>query len=291
MSESWSRDWPAPGKLNLFLHVTGRKAGGYHLLQTVFQPLSVGDVLDFLLLDEDVVRLDRPLPGVLPEQDLTVRAARCLKDETGYRGGVRIRVDKRLPMGGGLGGGSSDAATVLVALNRLWELGLGEDRLAALGLALGADVPVFVRGRAAWAEGVGDELTPVDLPERWFVVIDPGISLSTAELFADPELTRNCPPITIADFLSGRGVNVFEPLARARSPELDRAMAWLEERAGRARLTGTGACVFASVAQQEDAESVVARVPKPWRGFAAQGLNRSPLLDRLDRADPRHTGY
>lgn len=290
MSDAWSTDWPAPAKLNLFLHITGRRADGYHLLQTVFQPLSVGDILAFLPLPQDEIRLETPLPGVAPESDLVMRAARRLKADTGHRGGVAIRVDKRLPMGGGLGGGSSDAATTLVALNRLWGLDLDPDRLAGLGVELGADVPVFVRGRAAWAEGVGESLTPVDLPQPWFLVIDPGVSVSTAELFAAPELTRNCPPITIADFLSGRGVNVFEPLVRARYPEVDRAMTWLERRAGNARLTGTGACLFAVMQGLERAQALLAGLPAPWRGFAARGLNRSPLLDRLDRETSREPG-
>jgi 4-diphosphocytidyl-2-C-methyl-D-erythritol kinase len=290
VSDAWSTDWPAPAKLNLFLHITGRRDDGYHLLQTVFQPLSVGDSLAFLPLARDEVRLETPLPGVAPESDLVLRAARRLKAETGHRGGAAIRVHKQLPMGGGLGGGSSDAATTLVALNHLWGLDLGVERLAGLGLELGADVPVFVRGRAAWAEGVGESLTPVDLPQSWFLVIDPGESVSTAELFAAPELTRNCPPITIADFLSGRGVNVFEPLVRARYPEVDRAMTWLEGRAGNARLTGTGACLFAVTQGFERAQALLAALPAPWRGFAARGLNRSPLLDRLDRETSRVSG-
>jgi 4-diphosphocytidyl-2-C-methyl-D-erythritol kinase len=290
VSEDWSTGWPAPGKLNLFLHVTGRRADGYHLLQTVFQPLSVGDTLDFLPLDTGEIRLETPLPGVAPEQDLVMRAARRLKAETGCGGGVAIRIRKCLPMGGGLGGGSSDAATTLVALDHLWGQQMGMERLAAMGLALGADVPVFVRGRAAWAEGVGELLTPMELVEPWFLVIDPGVPVSTAALFSAPELTRNCPPITIADFLSGRGVNIFEPLVRARYPELDRAMAWLEQAVGHARLTGTGACFFAEMRGPDDAGKLLGRLPAPWRGFVARGLNRSPLLDRLVRADARNPG-
>jgi 4-diphosphocytidyl-2-C-methyl-D-erythritol kinase len=290
LNADWSTGWPAPAKLNLFLHITGRRDDGYHLLQTVFQPLSVGDTLDFLPRAADGIHLETPLPGVPPERDLVVRAARLLRETAGIGGGAVIRLHKRLPMGGGLGGGSSDAATTLVALDHLWGLGLGEDRLAELGVALGADVPVFVRGRAAWAEGVGEQLTPLDLPEAWYLVIDPGVSLSTAELFSAPELTRNCPPITIPDFLSGRGVNVFEPLVRARSPELDRAMAWLHERAGTARLTGTGACIFAALSRREEAEAMLGRLPAPWRGFVARGLNRSPLLERLARANALESG-
>jgi len=281
---TWSTGWPAPAKLNLFLHITGRREDGYHLLQTVFQPLSVGDSLDFLTLDQDEVRLETPLPGVAPEEDLVVRAARCLKVATGYPGGVAIRVDKTLPMGGGLGGGSSDAATTLVALNRLWGLGLDEQRLAALGLELGADVPVFVAGRAAWAEGVGERLEPITLPEPWYLVIHPGVSIGTAALFGDPQLTRNCPPITIPDFLSGRGGNVFEPVVCRRYAEVAHAMAWLRDAAGSARLTGTGACVFAPLGDRAGAEALLQRLPTGWRGFVARGLNRSPLLDRLAAA-------
>jgi len=281
---AWSTGWPAPAKLNLFLHITGRRADGYHLLQTVFQPLSVGDSLDFLILEQDEVRLQTPLPGVAPEADLVVRAARCLKAATGHPGGVAIRVHKSLPMGGGLGGGSSDAATTLVALNRLWGLGLDDKRLGALGLGLGADVPVFVTGRAAWAEGVGERLEPLALPEPWYLVIHPGVSVATGALFGDPQLTRNCAPITIPDFLSGRGGNVFEPVVCGRYAEVAHAMAWLRDAAGSARLTGTGACVFAPLEDRAGAEALLQRLPTGWRGFAAQGLNRSPLLERLAAA-------
>ena len=281
---AWSTGWPAPAKLNLFLHITGRRDDGYHLLQTVFQPLSLGDSLDFLTLDQDEIRLETTLPGVAPEDDLVVRAARRLKAATGYPGGVAIRVHKTLPMGGGLGGGSSDAATTLVALNGLWGLGLDEQRLAALGLELGADVPVFVSGRAAWAEGVGEQLEPIALPEPWYLVIHPGVSIGTAALFSDPQLTRNCPPITIPDFLSGRGGNVFEPVVCRRSAEVAHAMAWLRDAAGSARLTGTGACVFSPLEDRAGAEALLQRLPTGWRGFVARGLNRSPLLDRMAAA-------
>ncbi|GAB4291103.1 MAG: 4-(cytidine 5'-diphospho)-2-C-methyl-D-erythritol kinase [Thiohalomonadaceae bacterium] len=272
--------WPAPAKLNLFLHVTGRRADGFHLLQTVFQFLDYGDVLHFTVRDDGVVRRVSELPGVAAEADLVVRAACLLQAEAGCALGVDIAVEKILPMGGGLGGGSSDAATTLVALNALWRLGLDEDRLAALGLRLGADVPVFVRGRAAWAEGVGERLAPVDLPEPWYLVLVPSVSVSTAEVFGAPELTRDCPPITIRDFLAGRGGNVCEPVVRARFPAVAEALDWLG-RFAPARMTGTGCCVFAAFADEEAARAVAARLPAGWRGFVARGRNRSALLERL----------
>ncbi|SCZ57910.1 4-(cytidine 5'-diphospho)-2-C-methyl-D-erythritol kinase [Thiohalomonas denitrificans] len=272
--------WPAPAKINLFLHITGRREDGYHLLQTVFQFLDYGDELTFSLREDG--RIERPssLAGVAAEEDLVVRAARLLKKSSGCPLGADIRVDKRLPMGGGLGGGSSNAATTLVALNHLWGLGLSEEHLAALGLELGADVPVFVRGRAAWAEGVGEQLTPVELPEPWFVVIVPPASVSTAELFGAPELTRDCAPITIADFLSGAGSNVFEPVVRSRYSAVAEALDWLTNH-GPARLTGSGGCIFAPFSDQQQAREVLAVLPEGWRGFVAQGRNRSPLLAHL----------
>lgn len=272
--------WPAPAKLNLFLHVTGRRADGFHLLQTVFQFLDYGDALCFTVRDDGVVRRINELPGVAADADLAVRAARLLQAETGCALGVDMAVEKVLPMGGGLGGGSSDAATTLVALNALWRLGLDEERLAALGLSLGADVPVFVRGRAAWAEGVGERLEPVDLPEPWYLVLVPPVGVATAAVFGAPELTRDCPPITIRDFLAGRGGNVCEPVVRARFPAVAEALDWLD-RFAPARMTGTGCCVFAAFADEEGAREVVARLPAGWRGFVARGRNRSPLLERL----------
>lgn len=272
--------WPAPAKLNLFLHVTGRRADGYHTLQTVFQFLDVADSLRLQVTDGPDVRLLTPLPGVPADRDLTVRAARLLQAEAGVSRGVAIELDKRLPLGGGLGGGSSDAATVLVALNRLWGCGFSDDRLAALGLRLGADVPVFVRGRAAWAEGVGERLTPIDPPEAWYLVLAPPVTVSTAEIFSAPELTRHTPPITIADFLSGAGGNDCEPVVRARYPVVGQYLDWLS-RYGRARLTGTGACVFAAFPARAAAEQVLAQRPEGWQGFVARGCNRSPLLQAL----------
>ncbi|HEB92247.1 MAG TPA: 4-(cytidine 5'-diphospho)-2-C-methyl-D-erythritol kinase [Gammaproteobacteria bacterium] len=269
--------WPAPAKLNLFLHITGRRMDGYHELQTLFQFIDFADELHFRVDDSGVVRRREVLAGVAEEADLTVRAARLLQAESGCTQGVEIHIDKRLPMGGGLGGGSSDAATTLVALNRLWGLGLSEDRLAALGLRLGADVPVFVHGRAAWAEGVGERLQVVDLPEPWFVILRPDAHVATAELFADPQLTRDLQPIKIRDYLAGDGRNVFEPLVRAAYPDVDAALTWLNARAA-GRMTGTGACVFAAFEREAQARDVAAQAEGRWRAIVVRGCNRSPLL-------------
>jgi 4-diphosphocytidyl-2-C-methyl-D-erythritol kinase len=276
------RGWPAPAKLNRFLHITGRRADGYHLLQTVFQFLDYGDTLSFDLRADGLVRRSTPLPGIDPHTDLTVRAARLLQRHAGESRGVEIAIDKRIPAGGGLGGGSSDAATTLWALNCLWELGLSADDLAALGLGLGADVPVFVRGQAAWAEGVGEILTPLTLDEPWYLVVIPDDQVSTAEIFAAPELTRDCDALTISGFLSGdHGVNVCEPVVRARYPRVAEALDWLSRYAS-ARMSGTGACVFASFPGREAADETRRRLPEGWRAFVARGCNRSPLLARVE---------
>ncbi len=277
MKDLSSISWPAPAKLNLFLHITGRREDGYHELQTLFQFVDFGDELCFRVDDSGVVRRRGAIAGVAEDADLTVRAARLLQAETSCAQGVEIHIDKRLPMGGGLGGGSSDAATTLVALNRLWGLGLSEDRLAALGLRLGADVPVFVRGRAAWAEGVGERLQAVDLPEPWFVILQPDAHVATAELFADPQLTRDLQPIKIRDYLAGDGQNVFESLVRAAYPDVDAALTWLNARAA-GRMTGTGACVFAAFEREAQARDVAAQAEGRWRTIFARGCNRSPLL-------------
>lgn len=270
--------WPAPAKLNLFLHITGQREDGFHLLQTVFQFLDVGDRLYFRLRDDGVIGGGVDMPGLSPEQDLTLRAARLLQQSAGVTQGVDIEVDKQLPSGGGLGGGSSDAATVLVALNRLWGLNWPNERLAQLGARLGADVPVFIHGRAAWAEGAGEQLTPVELPEPWYVVIFPRIHVSTAEIFSAPDLTRDCAPITIRAFLAGRGINVCESVACRHYPEVASALQWLSQSAS-ARMTGTGSCVFAAFPDEQTARGVADRVPPQWQGFVARGLNRSPLLE------------
>jgi 4-diphosphocytidyl-2-C-methyl-D-erythritol kinase len=277
MNRTSLRTWPAPAKLNLFLHITGQRADGYHLLQTVFQFLDFGDRLTFALRQDGQVRRRTDLPGVPAEADLTVRAARLLQAECGVSQGVDIRIEKNLPRGGGLGGGSSDAATTLVALNELWGCGLDIDTLAALGLQLGADVPVFVRGRAAWAEGVGEELTPVDLAEPWFVVLVPPVTVSTAAVFSAPQLRRDCPPITIRDFLaSGAGKNVCETVVRGQYPEVAAALDDLAQFAP-ARLTGTGACVFAAFDSEAAARQAFAELSGRWDGFVARGCNESPL--------------
>lgn len=278
-----SSGWPAPAKLNLFLHIVGRRADGYHLLQTVFQFLSVGDELAFALRDDGRVQRLGEVPGVAPEADLVVRAARVLQQHASIHQGVDIHVSKRLPMGGGLGGGSSDAATTLVALNQLWGIGYSDERLAELGLRLGADVPVFVRGQAAWAEGVGEELTPIELPEPWFLVVVPPCQVPTPEVFADPELTRNAPVIKIRRFLSGQGVNVCEPVVRRRYPIVGEALDWLGQFAP-ARMSGTGASIFAAFDDEASARTVLEKVPHGWRGFVARGLNESPLRARLRAA-------
>lgn len=274
--------WPAPAKLNLFLHIVGRRPDGYHLLQTVFQFLDIGDDIGIAVRDDGRIRRLTPIAGVPDDADLTVRAARALQAVTGISLGADITVHKRLPMGAGLGGGSSDAATTLVALNHLWNTGLSEDALAELGLTLGADVPVFVRGRAAWAEGVGERLTPVELPEPWYVVVVPPCLVSTAEVFGAPELTRNCPPITIAAFLSGAGTNVCEAVVSRRYPDVASALAWLK-RFVPARMSGTGAAVFAPCASEAAARQIAAAAPPTWRAWATQGHSRSSLHECLRR--------
>lgn len=272
--------WPAPAKLNLFLHITGRRADGYHELQTVFQFLGYGDELTFEFRDDGEIRRSSDLIGVSAEQDLTVRAARLLSTASGRRIGVDIAINKRLPMGGGLGGGSSNAATTLVALNRLCKLGLTIDELAALGLQLGADVPVFVRGRAAWAEGVGERLTPLEgaqaPPEPWYLVVTPNCRVATPEVFQAADLTRDCHPITIAHFLAGEGSNVCEAVVRKRFPPVAKALDFLLKYAP-ARMSGTGASLFAPFSAQSEAERVLDSLPDAWRGFVAKGMNRSPL--------------
>ena len=282
MSGPCRNSWPAPAKINLFLRVVGRRPDGYHLLQTAFQFLDYGDAVRITPRDDGVVRLTDPIPGVPEDLDLTVRAAALLKQVSGSPLGADISVEKHLPMGAGLGGGSSDAATTLLVLNRLWDLHLPQMHLAELGLRLGADVPVFVHGRAAWAEGVGERLTPLDLPEPWYVVVVPPCHVSTAEIFAVPELTRNAPPLTIAAFLSGAGGNDCEAVVCRRHPEVGRVLAWLSGYAP-ARMSGTGSAVYAAFADESRARRVAGAVPAPWSGFAARGCNRSPLHERLTK--------
>lgn len=272
--------WPAPAKLNLLLRITGRRPDGYHALQTVFQFIEFGDELWYTPRSDGRIVRATPVEGVAEAFDLTLRAAQRLQATAGISQGVEIDLDKRIPLGGGLGGGSSDAATTLVALNHLWDAGLSVDELAELGLQLGADVPVFIRGFAAWAEGVGELLEPVDLPQPWYAVVTPGFSVSTATVFADPRLTRDSTPITIADFLSGDGGNDCVSVVRRQYPEIARVLDWLDGY-GSANLTGTGSSVFAAFERQEVAQAVLEELPDEWTGVVARGLNRSPLLDRL----------
>lgn len=282
--------WPAPAKLNLFLHVVGRRADGYHDLQTVFQFLDLEDSVAITPRPDGRVRRVSTLPEVSEDDDLVVRAARLLQEETGTAQGADIVVEKRIPMGAGLGGGSSDAATTLVALDKLWGLHLGVARLASLGLRLGADVPVFVGGTSAWAEGVGERLEPVELETPWYLVVNPGCAVSTARVFSDPALTRDSTPLRIRDFLAAGGErtlslralmagarNDCEPVVRALYPEVDEALRWLS-RCGDARMTGTGGCVFAPFREQERARACLRALPEGWDGFVARGLNRSNLL-------------
>jgi 4-diphosphocytidyl-2-C-methyl-D-erythritol kinase len=272
--------WPAPAKLNLFLHVTARRPDGYHDLQTLFQLIDLTDRIGVRIRADGQIERLGGAPEVPADSDLTVRAARALKAATGTSFGVTLRVDKHIPMGAGLGGGSSDAATTLLVLNRLWGCELALAQLAEIGARLGADVPVFLHGSSAWAEGRGDRLTPVTLPPRWYVVIRPGVAVSTAEVFQAPELTRNSPLITIRGFLESGGHNDCEPVVRARYPEVRAALEWLAH-SGSAQLTGTGSCIFAAFASEAAAREVAARVPDRWTGFVARGLNSSPVHERL----------
>jgi 4-diphosphocytidyl-2-C-methyl-D-erythritol kinase len=278
--DAW-RPWPAPAKLNLMLRVLGRRRDGYHRLQTVFQFIDKQDRLFFEPRGDGRIRRVSRLAGVAEEQDLVVRAARLLQERMGSRLGADIRVEKRLPMGGGLGGGSSDAATTLVALNRIWDTRLDERALMRLGLRLGADVPIFVQGRAAWAEGVGELLTPIDLPEPWYLVLAPRCEVSTGAVFSDKELTRDTSPIRIQDFFSGDDRNDCVDVVRKRYLEVTAAWDWLAT-VCRVRLTGTGACVFCAFESAAQAYNACSLAPPRFSAFVARGMNRSPLLDRLE---------
>ena len=275
---------PAPAKLNLFLHITGRRADGYHLLQTVFQLLDYADEIDLVLREDGVICRKKGLEHIPPETDLCVKAANLLKSSSNTSLGVDISIHKKLPIGGGIGGGSSDAATVLRGLNKLWQCGYTNQQLAQLGAQLGADVPVFVEGFSAWAEGVGEQLTPIILKEKWFLVVYPQISVSTAEIFADQGLTRDSEPLKIARFLKGKGFdtlsNVFEPIVRKKYPDIAKAIDWLSTFSP-ARLTGTGGCLFATFNRQEDAQQVYEQLPPAWQGFVAKGVNQSALNSAL----------
>ena len=281
-SDGWTA-WPAPAKLNLFLRIVGRRPDGYHELQTVFRLLDWGDEIRLRRRDDGAIRRTHEVPGVPAEDDLAVRAARLLQEHAGSSAGAEIEVDKRIPMGGGLGGGSSDAATVLVALNQLWGLQLDDDALAGLGRQLGADVPLFVRGRSAWAEGIGERLTPLPLPRRHYVVLDPHDPVSTAALFQAPELTRNAPRATISSFVSGESSeNAFTPAVRARHPRVAAALDWLGG-FGPARLSGSGGCVFLETRSFDRAMAIAAQCPVAFTAQAATGVEVSPLRQALAR--------
>jgi 4-diphosphocytidyl-2-C-methyl-D-erythritol kinase len=273
---------PAPAKLNLMLHILGRRTDGYHELQTLFQFLDFGDELGFALRTDGEIHLHTPIDGVPHDSNLIVRAARLLQQHANCSLGADIWLDKRLPMGGGIGGGSSDAATTLLGLAHLWQLDCDEDQLANLGLSLGADVPVFVRGRAAFAEGVGEKLQPVTLSEPWFLVAIPQVLVSTAEIFSDPELTRDTPPIKVRSLLEGGGRNDCQPVVQKRYPEVRNALILLNKFV-QARLTGTGACVFGSFPNQGDADKVARQLPATLPSFIAQGRNISMLHRKLEK--------
>ncbi|MAT52686.1 MAG: 4-(cytidine 5'-diphospho)-2-C-methyl-D-erythritol kinase [Porticoccaceae bacterium] len=266
---------PAPAKLNLFLHIIGRRADGYHNLQTLFQLLDYGDDLTFAGRNDSAINLQDSLPGVADEDNLVVRAAKALQRFTATPKGADIGIVKRIPSGGGLGGGSSDAATTLLGLNKLWGLALTVDELTAIGAPLGADIPIFVRGHSAWAEGVGDRLTDVELPDAWYLVICPECAVSTGKIFAHGELTRDSRAITIRAFLEQGGRNDCQPVVEKLYPEVKKARLWLDQFAS-ASMTGTGACLFARFDSKADALEVLAQKPGQWQGFVARGVNRSP---------------
>ncbi|MEL7561467.1 4-(cytidine 5'-diphospho)-2-C-methyl-D-erythritol kinase [Stutzerimonas chloritidismutans] len=280
---------PAPAKLNLMLHILGRRADGYHELQTLFQFLDHGDELTFTARTDGQIRLHTDLPGVDHDSNLIVRAARLLQTHSACTLGADIKLIKRLPMGGGIGGGSSDAATTLLGLDFLWQTRLGVDRLAAIGLTLGADVPVFVRGRAAFAEGVGERLQPVELSEPWYLVVAPQVSVSTAEIFSDPELTRNTPAITVRSLLAGGGHNDCQPVVERRYPEVRNALSLLNKFVP-ARMTGTGACVFGSFPNKGEADKVCRQLPADLPAFTAQGRNISMLHRKLAKLAQEASG-
>lgn len=266
---------PSPAKLNLFLHITGRRPDGYHELQTLFQLLDYGDQLSYTLRDDDNITLHPAIEGVNYDENLIVQSAKLLRQETGSHQGVDITLKKILPMGGGLGGGSSNAATTLLALNKLWSLELSIDKLAELGQRLGADVPVFVRGHSAWAEGIGEQLQALNIPECWYLVVKPACNIATAEIFSNKQLTRNTSAITIAAVFEEGHRNDCEPVAKALYPEIDQALKWLGKYS-QAQLTGTGACIFARFADKASAQQVYDELPAELTGFIARGVNQSP---------------
>ena len=278
---AWERRYPAPAKLNLFLHVVGRRPDGYHLLQTAFRLIDLCDWLRFTPRENGEVRLARAIPGVVEDENLVVRAARLLQADGQVRAGVEIDLEKNIPIGGGLGGGSSDCATTLAVLNRLWGLKLPAERLAEMALALGADVPFFLFGRNAFGEGIGERLARLDLPEAWYVVLVPPVSVPTRVIFAAPELTRNSKTIKISGFSAGFGRNDLEPVVCRRHAEVAAHLEWLRQ-FGDARMSGSGACVFAEFAAEREARSVHSKMPAEMRGFVVRGLDRQPLTVLLE---------
>jgi 4-diphosphocytidyl-2-C-methyl-D-erythritol kinase len=272
---------PAPAKLNLMLHITGRRSDGYHLLQTVFQLLNTGDTVTISSNDSGTLQVNCPTLPIPQEQNLAWRAARLLQQHCDSSSGATINIDKLLPSGGGVGGGSSNAATVLLGLNKLWQLDLSLSELATLGLQLGADVPVFVHGRSAWGEGVGEILEPIVLPQRHYLVLAPDCSISTAEVFSHRQLTRHTSPITIAHFFEEGGANDCQTVVRELYPEVDNALIWLNK-FSRAQLTGTGACIFAAFESEREAEAIYQQLPQEWRGFVAAGISQSPVHGLLE---------
>ena len=268
----------SPAKLNLFLHVTGRRPDGYHSLQTVFQLLNWGDDMRFEWQESPGITLSGDTDDIAPENNLILRAAKLISPSDQ---GAHIHVRKRIPRGGGLGGGSSNAATTLLALNRLWELRLSMEALLDFGETIGADVPVFIQGQSAWAEGIGEELTPVSLPKRWFVVAQPDCMVSTAEIFAHPELTRQTPPITVQAFFSGAGRNDLQSVVESRYPKVQRAVEWLKKHSPDARMTGSGACVFASLESEQEAHDIAAQAPAGLAVIVAEGLERLPDMQEV----------
>ena len=275
----WTSEWPAPAKLNLFLHVVGRRPDGYHLLQTVFRFIECADYLRFAPRADGEIVLATPTPGVAEEADLTVRAARMLQAHTGCRQGASITLRKHLPMGGGLGGGSSDAATVLLALNHLWQTGLPRSELERIGLALGADVPVFVHGRNCFAEGVGERFIDLELPAATYLILHPAAHVPTAAVFGAATLRRDTPPLDPSQWRPGIGHNDLEPVACAAFPPVAAALDWLRGFAPEAMMTGSGACVFAAFADPAAAQAVFDQRPSGWRGWVARGLAQHPLAE------------
>jgi 4-diphosphocytidyl-2-C-methyl-D-erythritol kinase len=281
LAQGWDTVWPAPAKLNLCLLITGRREDGFHRLQTAFQII---DLLDYVKLDElpdGQFTLSGGLESISPDEDLCMKAARLLYQHCRPGSGAAITLQKNIPVGAGMGGGSSDAATTLLALNHLWQAGLPREELASIGLDLGADVPLFVHGQSAWGEELGEKLTPEKWPRRWFLVLNPGVSISTREIFSAPELTRNSTPITIRSFLKDGAGNDCELVVRSRYPEVDEALTWLS-RFGRSRLTGTGSCVFSVFERRQDAEEVRTEVPEKWSHWLVRGLDASPANEVLE---------